>query len=215
MGSELPADAGSRVIAALAAAIRENAAELSTIDGAIGDGDHGVNMSKGFGLAADRLGTGPVSLSKALRTLGDVLLSEIGGAMGPLYGTFFLEMGAAANGLESMDAAAVLKMLDAGLDGVIEVGGAAPGDKTLVDVLVPARAALARAIADGDDLRSGLRAMASAAEAGRDTTRGMAAKVGRASRLGDRSRGHLDAGATSCALILRVLAEELRSMSET
>jgi phosphoenolpyruvate---glycerone phosphotransferase subunit DhaL len=215
VGFELPANAGSRVIAALAAAIRQNAAELSAIDGAIGDGDHGVNMSKGFGLTADRVGTDPLSLSKALRTLGDVLLCEIGGAMGPLYGTFFLEMGAAADGLDSMDAASFLKMLDAGLDGVIEVGGAAPGDKTLVDVLVPARAALADAIADNEDLGPGLQAMASAGEAGRDATRGLAAKLGRASRLGDRSRGHLDAGATSCALILRVLAEELRSMSET
>jgi dihydroxyacetone kinase-like protein len=213
LGSELPVDAGSRVIAALAAAIRENAAELSTIDGAIGDGDHGVNMSKGFGLAAVRVGTGPVSLSEALRTLGDVLLSEIGGAMGPLYGTFFLAMGAAADGLESMDAAAFLKMLDEGLDGVIEIGGAAPGDKTLVDVLVPARAALADAIADGHDYGSCLQAMASAGEAGRDSTRELAARVGRASRLGDRSRGHVDAGATSCALILRVLAGELQSMS--
>jgi dihydroxyacetone kinase-like protein len=210
--TSVPADEGARIATALVAAIRANAAELSRIDGAIGDGDHGVNMSKGFGLAADRLGSRAVSVSEALDIIGDTLLTDVGGSMGPLYGTFFEAMGAACAGVDRLDAVVVGRMLDAGADAVVEIGGAAVGDKTLVDVLVPAQNAFRTAAAGGADLAGALAAMTAAAERGRESTRDMVARVGRASRLGERSRGVLDAGATSCALILGTFADEVTAI---
>ena len=194
------------------AVIRGNAAQLSEIDGAIGDGDHGVNMRKGFSIAADRLGSRQVSVSEALATIGDTLLAEIGGAMGPLYGTFFLEMADAAAGVDRIDAAVVERMLGAGVDAVLDLGGASVGDKTLVDVLVPARAAFVEARAAGADLAGALTAMTEAADQGRDSTRDLVARLGRASRLGERSRGVLDAGAVSCALLLGALARSMQTL---
>ena len=212
MPDSVDAGAGAPIAAALVAVVRDHAAELSAIDGAIGDGDHGVNMSKGFGIAAERLGPGSVSVSQALQTIGDTLLADIGGAMGPLYGTFFCEMASASAGEERIDAATLERMLDAGVDAVLDLGGASVGDKTLVDVLVPARAAFHDALAAGASFELALDAMATAADRGKESTRELVARVGRASRLGERSRGVLDAGATSCALILTALAVELRTL---
>ncbi len=206
--TRIPADQGLRIAGALVSAIEANAAELSRIDGAIGDGDHGVNMSKGFGLAGARLGSRQVSISEALDTIGDTLLREVGGSMGPLYGAFFQAMGASCAGVDDLDALGVARMLDAGLSAVVEIGGAGVGDKTLVDVLVPARAAFEAATASGADLGSALTAMVRAADEGREATRDMVARVGRASRLGERSRGVPDPGATSCAILLGAFAAE-------
>lgn len=210
--TSVPANQGARIAAALVAVIRDNAAELSRIDGAIGDGDHGVNMSKGFGLAADRLGEGDVSVAEAFSTIGDTLLTDVGGSMGPLYGTLFEAMGAACKGVDRLDSGVIGAMLDAGVEAVIEVGGASVGDKTLVDVLVPARDAYQTAVNGGADLVGALDAMTTAAERGRESTREMVARVGRASRLGERSRGVLDAGATSCALLLGAFAQEVTAI---
>ncbi|MEM7710976.1 MAG: dihydroxyacetone kinase subunit DhaL [Pseudomonadota bacterium] len=190
----------------IAATIVANRAYLSEIDGKIGDGDHGVNMAKGFGRAAERI-PDDASLSDAMATLSDVLMSEIGGSMGPLYGMFFLEMSEAIDDTDPIDAPAFAVMLRAGLDGVAEVGSANVGDKTMMDALIPAVETCERGVAAGDDMRAILLQTAQAAEAGRDSTQDMVAKVGRASRLGERSRGVLDAGATSCALILRGLCD--------
>jgi len=208
-------DTAGFVVADLVEVINANRAYLSEIDGAIGDGDHGINMSKGFTAAGARLaGNPPAGLAQALGVLGETLLNDVGGSMGPLYGTFFGAMSEALGGRELLDAAAFAAMLGAGLAGIEEIGGARVGDKTLLDALVPARNAFDAALAAGQPFGECLRRMASAAEAGKEGTRGMVARVGRASRLGERSRGALDAGATSCAIILQSMARTIGSALE-
>jgi dihydroxyacetone kinase-like protein len=200
------ADSGD-IVLAIAQRIVENRGYLSDIDGLIGDGDHGVNMAKGFSLAAERLRGEPPSLAAALATLGDVLMTEIGGSMGPLYGVMFSGFADALDGVERIDAAAFERMLRHGLSEVQSIGGAKVGDKTLIDAFAPALQAFAAATAQRERFADALDALIVAAEKGRDSTTGLVAKIGRASRLGERSRGVLDPGATSCAIILRALAE--------
>lgn len=204
------ANAGGLVVG-LAAAINANRAWLSEIDGAIGDGDHGINMSKGFSQAAAAIGDGAGGLPAALHTLGDTLLSGIGGSMGPLYGTFFLDMAAAAQGAELLDAALLSRMLHAGLAGLQDLGGAQVGDKTLLDTLVPALEAFDAERHLDVGFAEALDAMSAAAERGRDSTRDLVARIGRAARLGERSRGVLDAGAASCCLLLQTLAAGIKT----
>ncbi|MBL8584713.1 MAG: dihydroxyacetone kinase subunit L [Rhizobiaceae bacterium] len=202
-------DAGS-VALDIAAVIQANQARLGEIDGAIGDGDHGVNMGKGFRIAAERMRAAPQNLADGFETIGETLLGDIGGSMGPLYGTFFSEMAGSLKGESELTSAGFSRMLHAGVEAIVDLGGARPGDKSLVDVLIPARDAFDAALAGGKDFAGALSGMAAAAEAGLESTRGMVARIGRAARLGERSRGHLDAGAASCALILSTLAEGLR-----
>jgi dihydroxyacetone kinase-like protein len=190
----------------LASVIQENRTYLSEVDGAIGDGDHGINMAKGFGLTAERLAD-TMDLAEALKTLGKTLVGEIGGAMGPLYGSFFRALGRTCTGVERIDARVFGAMLRAGLTAVTDMGQAQPGDKTLVDTLHPAVEAYEASLARGEGFRSALEAMTAAAERGKESSRDLVARVGRASRLGERSRGALDAGATSCWLILRSMAQ--------
>lgn len=207
--ASIPTEAAGSVVLAMVVAINDNRAHLSEIDGAIGDGDHGINMSKGFTQAGAALGDPPPGLAPSLDKLGETLLEGIGGSMGPLYGTFFLDMAAALGTSETLDAALFSRMLHAGLDGVLGLGGAKPGDKTMLDALVPAVEAFDAATLAGRGLGAALEEMAAAAERGRDATVQMVARIGRASRLGERSRGVLDAGATSCALLLRTMATGL------
>ncbi|TCL59247.1 dihydroxyacetone kinase DhaL subunit [Hydrogenispora ethanolica] len=199
-------DEGLFVVNSLIVAIRQNKEYLSEIDGAIGDGDHGINMNKGFTLCKERLGDTQVSLTVGLKTLGRILLTEIGGSMGPLYGTFFMEMAKASEGKESIDKTVFGAMLDAALAGVQSLGNARVGDKTLLDTLFPAVEAYQTAVAEGRSFSTALERMRTAAEKGKESTRDLVAKVGRASRLGERSRGVLDAGATSCYLLLSAMA---------
>ncbi len=208
MGGSFATSGGVPLVRDLVAAIQRNAQHLSDIDGLIGDGDHGVNMSKGFSLAGERLTDGQ-DLASALQVLGNVLLNEIGGAMGPLYGSFFRAMARAARGQEAVDAAVFSAMLHAGLDKVRDIGEAEVGDKTLLDALAPAVAAFDHALDGGESFGSALQAMKAAAEQGRDSTRDLVAKKGRASRLGERSRGVLDAGAISCSLLLCTMADSI------
>jgi len=198
------------VVLELATAINDNRAWLSEIDGAIGDGDHGINMSKGFSQAAAAIGGADGGLAAAFNTLGDTLLSGIGGSMGPLYGTFFLDMAATISGADVLDAPRFSKMLHAGLAGIQDLGGAKVGDKTLLDTLVPALEAFDAGVAAGASFAEALDALSAAAERGRDSTKQLVAKIGRAARLGERSRGVLDAGAVSCCLILQTLAAGLQ-----
>jgi dihydroxyacetone kinase-like protein len=194
------------IVQSMAERIIENRAYLSEIDGKIGDGDHGVNMAKGFGLAAERLKGKDVALSQALDTLGTVLMTEIGGSMGPLYGVMFTEFAEKLEGLEVIDGAAYSAMLHAGLQGIQSIGSAKVGDKTLLDALIPAVDAFDTALASGKPFAEALGNLVDAAETGRDSTLNLVAKIGRASRLGDRSLGVLDAGATSCAIIMKELS---------
>jgi phosphoenolpyruvate---glycerone phosphotransferase subunit DhaL len=198
------------IVSDMAAAIVEHAAWLSEIDGAIGDGDHGINMSKGFRRAVERLGPNPPDLAQGFATLGETLLDEIGGSTGPLYGSFFLDMAAVLKGRAYIDRNNFATMLRAGVAAVTDLGGAKPGDKTLVDVLVPAAEAFEEAAAKGEPFYACLEALDRASDAGFEATREMVAKVGRASRLGERSRGAPDAGAASSRLILRALSAGLR-----
>jgi dihydroxyacetone kinase phosphoprotein-dependent L subunit len=201
-------DAGSAALAVdLVAVIRENAAYLSEVDGAIGDGDHGINMRKGFELFGAAAAAKDVKdASAAFLLLGSTLLEGIGGSMGPLYGSLFKAFGRAIRG-RIVDAAAFLAMLQAGEGAVTTIGEARPGDKTMLDALDPAIKAFNACHSAGGDFIACLDAMASAARAGADATTDMIARVGRASRLGERSRGVRDAGATSCAIILSRIAE--------
>jgi dihydroxyacetone kinase-like protein len=203
------AAAGPILFDLVAVIVREQG-RLSEIDGQTGDGDHGVNMGKGFRMAGERLrAMGDFTLPQGLATLGDVLLSDIGGSMGPLYGTFFTDMAEVLDDTDKLDAPHFAGMLKAGLAAVQGLGEAKPGDKTLVDVLAPAGIAFDAAQAEGKTFAESLLAMKAAAEAGLEATRGMVARVGRASRLGERSRGTLDAGAASCTMILSALADGL------
>jgi len=210
-GQSFPASQGRVVIDALVATIDDHAAMLSEIDGAIGDGDHGINMRKGFLMARDELPE-QVDLSTGLTTLGDALLTRIGGAMGPLYGSFFVEMGEACRGLERIDGETFGRMLAAGRAVVEDLGEARVGDKTLLDTLVPATEAYQASLAEGASFSAALSVMVEAAERGKESTRDLVARVGRASRLGERSRGVLDAGATSCWLLLTALAASMNEL---
>ena len=212
MKESFPNRDGGAVLQAMIKAIRDNAVILSEVDGAIGDGDHGINMNKGFSLCGERLAESPGGLSDGLKTLGRVLLSEIGGAMGPLYGTFFLEMSRAAAGKETIDRLVFREMLERAADGVISLGNAKVGDKTMVDALAPGLAAYQAAVDGGRSFSGALAEMAEAAERGKETTRAMPARLGRASRLGERSVGTLDPGATSCALLLGAMALSMTSL---
>ncbi|HUZ18925.1 MAG TPA: dihydroxyacetone kinase subunit DhaL [Spirochaetia bacterium] len=211
MGSFAAAQ-GREVIEELVRSIQENTAALSEIDGAIGDGDHGINMNKGFTLCAQRLAGSSYDLAAGFSTLGTVLLTEIGGAMGPLYGTFFRELAKPAKGQERIDGALFERMLAQATDAVAAIGGAHVGDKSLLDVLVPSLEALKGSRAAGKPFAEALAAMSETAERSKEGTREMVARIGRASRLGERSRGVLDAGATSCALLLRAMATAIRRL---
>ena len=202
------ADAGF-VVSGLVEVINAHRAHLSEIDGAIGDGDHGINMSKGFTAAGARLAKAPAGLGGSLAVLGETLVNDVGGSMGPLYGAFFGAMSEALGAKELLDAATFSAMLRGGLAALQEIGGAKVGDKTLLDALVPAVNAFDAARAAGEPFAACLAKMAAAAEQGKESTRDLVARVGRSSRLGERSRGVLDAGATSCALLLQSMARAI------
>lgn len=196
-------------IRAFAALIAEHERELTTLDAAIGDADHGTNMRRGTtaALAAlnDSTPDSPAELSKQTAM---VLIRAIGGASGPLYGTFFLRFATAIDtGSSTADFARAFR---AGLDGVVERGKAERGDKTMIDALAPAADALDKQVAAGSSGATALGAAASAAESGRNATTAMLARKGRASYLGERSVGHQDPGATSAALLVRAARQAVR-----
>jgi dihydroxyacetone kinase-like protein len=198
------AEAADRWLRELARVITEQKDYLTELDAAIGDADHGTNMARGLAaviaaLDAERPDTASGVLKKAATTL----ISKVGGASGPLYGTLFLRMATSAGAAATVDAAALGKALRAGLDGVVARGKAELGDKTMVDALAPAVDAYDKAVSDGRSLAEALDAACDAADAGRDATQPLQARKGRASYLGERSVGHLDPGATSTALLLR------------
>ena len=202
---------GRVIVERLIEVIHENRAYLSEIDGKIGDGDHGINMDKGFQLTKERLEDG-MGMSDALKTLGRTLLLEIGGSMGPLYGQYYKAMAKASKDAEEIDAAVLADMLEAAYEAIRALGEAKPGDKTL-DTLDPATSALRGAVDDGKSLSDALDAMVAAAETGWKSTEDMVAQIGRSSRLGERSRGVLDAGATSCYLMLKSMAETVKELT--
>lgn len=203
---------------AFAADVAENKAYLTDLDAAIGDADHGINMDRGMQAVVAKLdaleapggaeGSAAGDVGGLLKTVGMTLVSTVGGAAGPLYGTFFLEMGkAAAKAAEGLTVTQWAAAAEAGVRGVQARGKAEPGDKTMVDALLPAAEALRTAATGGLTLTAALREAAEAAERGMKATTPLVARKGRASYLGERSAGHQDPGATSSWLLLRAAAE--------
>ena len=193
-----------------AAEMAENRGYLTRLDGAIGDGDHGTNMDRGMKKALERLeATDSDDIGAALKAVGMALVSSVGGAAGPLYGTFFLQMGQATSGRSELDLAEFTEALDAGVQGVVKRGKAEPGDKTMLDALAAALEALRQE--SGSDVAAALKRAAAAAHDGMEATVPMVARKGRASYLGERSAGHQDPGATSSHLLLKSVAEAVSS----
>ncbi|MCC2660714.1 MAG: dihydroxyacetone kinase subunit [Arthrobacter sp.] len=189
-----------------AQAMAEHRVELIELDRAIGDSDHGENMDRGFQAVLDKLAENPPETpGAALKLTAMALMSKVGGAAGPLYGTAFLRAATALGDTAYIDAQAVAAALAAARDGIVARGKAEPGDKTMVDAWTPAVEAATAAASAGDAL-SVLIAAAEAAEAGAVATDPLVARKGRASYLGERSAGHRDPGAASSALILRAAA---------
>ena len=201
MASFKNADAGI-IVDQLIKTIQEQRDYLSEIDGKIGDGDHGINMNKGFTMCEDKLKGKTYNLSEGLSILGETLLDDIGGSMGPLYGMLFDEMAMACEDAEEIDAEVFGEMVTNAVEGLQEISPAKVGDKSLIDTLVPAKEAFIAAKEEGKEFAQCLEAMNEAAEKGWQYTKDLVAKIGRASRLGERSRGVLDAGATSCYFIV-------------
>ena len=203
-------ECGEKILLGLIQTIHDNAAYLSEIDGKIGDGDHGINMNKGFTLCAQRLNGQEYSLSEGLAVLSQTLMEDIGGSMGPLYGSFFIGLSETLAGHLQLDAELFGCALEHAVCEVESVGSAKVGDKTLMDTLMPASDAYRAALTSDKDFNAALMAMIDAAEKGWLSTKDLQARIGRASRLGERSIGVLDAGATSCYLLLRTLGTSLQ-----
>jgi dihydroxyacetone kinase-like protein len=188
--------------------VAENRDHLTELDAAIGDADHGSNMDRGMKAAVAALDETPPETAGALFTkVGMTLVSTVGGASGPLFGTFFLRMGTSFGDSDAVTPQDFATALRAGLGGVVARGKAEPGDKTMYDALAPAVDALDAALAEQSPLGAGLKAARDAAAAGRDATTPMLARKGRASYLGERSVGHQDPGATTVALLLEAATE--------
>ncbi|MFF7291828.1 dihydroxyacetone kinase subunit DhaL [Microbacterium sp. NPDC008134] len=189
------------------AAVAEKRDWLTELDSAIGDADHGANMTRGMSAVTEKLdASAPAAADDLLKTVGMTLVSSVGGASGPLYGTFFLRMGMTTGAVQELDAAGLAAALRAALEGIVARGKPEPGDKTMFDAMSPAVDALDAAIAGGADLAEATRAAAVAAATGRDATLPLVARKGRASYLGERSAGHLDPGAASTTLLFETLA---------
>ncbi|CAM5328717.1 dihydroxyacetone kinase subunit DhaL [Leifsonia shinshuensis] len=195
-------------ISAAATTVGEHKAELNTLDREIGDGDHGENMDRGLRASVDALAKLPADAtpSAALRSVAMTLISTVGGASGPLYGTAFLKAAEPVGDADAIDGETLVALLRAARDGIVSRGKAEPGDKTMIDAWTPAVDAASAALAAGSDPAAILAAAADAAEQGSDATIPLVARKGRASYLGERSAGHRDPGAQSTALILRAAA---------
>jgi dihydroxyacetone kinase-like protein len=197
-----------RWLRAAALSMREQKELLTRLDKAIGDGDHGINMDRGFGKVLEQL-DGASDLAGVLKTAAMALISSVGGASGPLYGTFFLRASAAVAAKEELSASDLHTLMEAGLEGVRQRGKAQAGDKTMIDALLPAVQAFGRALAQAEALSSALAGAVEAARRGAEATIPLIARKGRASYLGERSVGHQDPGATSSYLLLKALQEVL------
>lgn len=189
--------------------IRDHRAELNTLDREIGDGDHGENMDRGFDAALGKLDAlaADAAPSDVLKLVATTLISTVGGAAGPLYGTAFLKAAVATSGADRLDAELLVAMLTAARDGIVLRGKAESGDKTMVDAWTPAVVAAGAAQADGGDGLAVLRAAAEAADLGALATEPLIARKGRASYLGERARGHRDPGAESTRLLLHAAVD--------
>jgi phosphoenolpyruvate---glycerone phosphotransferase subunit DhaL len=194
----------ARWIVESARLVTENQDALSDLDAASGDADHGSNLARGFAAVREAVSSmSDVTPAGILKEAGMTLVDTIGGSSGALYGTFFLRMAKAVGAADTLDTEMVAVMLHAGAGGIAERGGVEVGDKTMYDALAPAVREFSRAVALASPFADALAVAAEAAERGRDATADMVARKGRASYLGERTRGYVDAGAASMALIVR------------
>ncbi|MDJ0696615.1 dihydroxyacetone kinase subunit DhaL [Mastigocoleus sp. MO_188.B34] len=199
---------------AFASEIHENKDYLTQLDAAIGDADHGINMDRGFQKVITQLpNIADKDIGSILKTVSVTLISSIGGASGPLYGSLFLRASSTVLGKEELTEIDMQKLLQAGLQGVLQRGKAKPGDKTMIDVLSPATVAFEEAVGSGKNMSEAMQQMVAIAEKAMKDTIPMLAKKGRASYLGDRSIGHQDPGATSCYLMLKSLSDSYSSIA--
>ena len=195
-------------VEAFSSTVADNKEYLTRLDSAIGDADHGINMDRGMKAVQEKLnGLEGDDIGALLKTVGMTLVSTVGGAAGPLYGTLFLQMGVATTGKSELEPEDWAAALTAAVEGVQMRGKAEPGDKTMVDALIPARDAFSAAVVDSASFEEALARSAAAAEEGMLATIPLVAKKGRASYLGERSAGHQDPGATSSHLLLKTAAE--------
>jgi dihydroxyacetone kinase-like protein len=194
----------------------ENKKYLTKLDSAIGDADHGINMDRGFRAVTEKLSSvQDQDAGTILKTTGMALVSSVGGAAGPLYGTAFMQAGMALAGKYEFESEDVHRALQKALDGVVMRGRATPGDKTMVDAIMPAVTAMEKALSEGADNAEALDAAAQAARQGMEDTVPMLAKKGRASYLGERSIGHQDPGATSSYLLIQAMADVAQEKRKT
>ena len=195
-------------IDALVQIYAENKQFLTQLDSAIGDADHGINMDRGFqAVKADLAKNNPQDVSAALKTVAMALIRTVGGAAGPLYGTFFMRASAVCANKTELNEADVVALFEAGLEGILQRGKAELNDKTMVDAQTPALNAMKQALADGANLKTILQKGTAAAEEGMKNTIPLQARKGRASYLGERSIGHQDPGATSSYLMIKAAAD--------
>ncbi|MBU3213826.1 dihydroxyacetone kinase subunit L [Clostridium estertheticum] len=200
----------------IAEVLEENKIYLSELDAAIGDGDHGINMNKGFNAVVTKLKDDDgLDIGVILKKTGMALVSNVGGAAGPLYGTAFMKAAAAINGKSDIDVKDYIKILEAALSGVMMRGKAQRGEKTMIDALAPAIVAMKKADNAGQTALEILKISKDAAMQGVEYTKAIIATKGRASYLGERSIGHQDAGATSSYLILNTIFEEVKNINES
>lgn len=186
----------------------ENRQLLTDLDAAIGDADHGINMDRGFARVKAELGSQAIGdIGGLLKTVAMILIKHVGGAAGPLYGTFFLRAGTVCAGRDAIDSAGMVAMLSAGLEGVMQRGKAGRNEKTMVDALGPCIERMQQLLEQGAELAEILKQGSESARHGMESTVPMLAKKGRASYLGERSVGHQDPGATSAYLLIQTMAE--------
>ena len=204
-----------RFIEGVAARIKEHRDELVQLDAAIGDADHGINMDRGFTMVLEKLPTvADKDIGTILKTVGMTLVSTVGGASGPLYGTAFIRAGMALSDRYELTPAEVVAALEAALEGIMARGKAQRGEKTMVDAIAPGIDVLKEAQASGEDFVAAMRRAVAATEAGMKATIPMLATKGRASYLGQRSIGHQDPGATSSFYMAQVMLETIESIQE-
>jgi len=195
--------------------IEDNRQYLTDLDAAIGDADHGINLDRGFKAVRDKMTQfSDKDIGTILKNVGMVLVSTVGGASGPLYGTFFMRMGNVVSGKNTLDENDIVAMFEAGLSGIKERGKAQVGDKTMIDSMEPALNELKKALSEGRGLKEAIEAEANNAYNGVLMTKDIAAKKGRASYLGERSIGHQDPGATSAYLMIKTVADYVDKLQQ-
>ena len=205
---------GTKIVDNVILSIQNNRDYLSEVDGAIGDGDHGINMNKGFTIAKEELNNMDYNMSEGFKVISSVLVDKIGGSMGPLYGAFFRGLSVASKKQEVIDKKIFNDMLKKAYDNLTIISPAKVGDKTLIDVLSPAIQTYTDAVENDEEFDIALEKMLVSAKNGLEETKNMVAKLGRASRLGERSLGHQDAGSTSCYIILESIKNSIIELTK-